>query len=267
MPFVTIQPQRAKNVNDVLVAISEVCDNTPTGDGRTLELQPVAKNHFILPSMIVFIDEVHLLRSKLSQALLKATEPKDRMLVTELGWTADCRDICWIVATTDRGLLFDAFDTRFVKVPMLPYTLKQIAQIVKQAYPAWSTAICEEIAKYGGRNARETLALAKDIELEGRMNGGVDLAVVNTVRGEHGIDKFGMTEQRVEILKALQEGPVSKQRLCYAANCKLEELEKYVLPVLETSTPDLPSCVAVCSRGCELTQQGIEELRKRGLLK
>lgn len=269
LPFVTIQPQRVKTVNDVLVAISEVCDKTllSPGDSRTLELQPVRKNHFVLPSMIVFIDEVHLLKSKLSQALLKATEPKDRMLVTETGWTADCRDVCWIVATTDRGLLFDAFDTRFVKIPMLPYTLQQIAQIVKQAYPAWSNAICEEIARYGGRNARETLALAKDIELEGRMNGGVDFAAVNAVREEHGIDRFGMTEQRVEILKALQDGPVSKQRLCYAANCKLEELERYVLPVLETSTPDLPSCIAVCSRGCELTQQGIEELQKRRLLK
>lgn len=266
LPFVVIQPQRIKSMNDVLTTISEVCDRTTTCRGASLELQIVRKNHFILPSMIVFIDEVHLLSGRISQGLLKATEVKDRILATESGWTADCRDVCWIVATTDRGLLFDAFDTRFVKINMLPYTLKQIAEIVNKAYPTWSLSICEEIAKYGGRNARETLALARDIELEGKMNGGVNIRTIGTVREEHNIDKYGMTYQRVEILKALRNGPVAKQRLCYVAHCKLEELEKYILPVLETSTPDFGSCVAVCSRGCELTEQGIEELRKRGLL-
>jgi len=169
LPFVVIHPQTTTTVNDVLVAISRALEEM----SPTMELQEAAKNHFDLPCMIVFIDEVHLLKDSVVQGVLKATEPKDRILCTELGWTANCRDVCWVIATTERGLLFDAFDTRFLKVPLLPYTLAEVTAIVQMNYPEWPQAICEKVAKYGGQNASETLNLAKVISLESEMTGNL----------------------------------------------------------------------------------------------
>ena len=225
--------------------------------------------YVIPPPMIVFIDEIHLLKDSVVQGLLKATEPKDCMMATENGWIANCKNICWVIATTDRGRLFDAFDTRFMKVPLLPYSNAEIAEIIRLNYPVLAKGgtgyFSKQIAELGGGNARETLTLTRDIMLEWRMSGSDFSSAIDTVREEHGIDKFGLTYQRLEILKALNEAPIAKARLGMVVNCKQEEVEKYILPPLEIVTPDRDAFVTVGPRGYQLTEAGRKELTKRGI--
>jgi hypothetical protein len=79
------------------------------------------------------------------------------------------------------------------------------------------------------------------------------------------IDEHGMTRQRVNILIRLaKEGPISKARICDVAACKSEELEKFVMPALLTSTEDHEAIVTVCSRGYAITDAGLEALKIRG---
>lgn len=265
LPLVSIQPQRISCVNDILVEIARVCDRTKVGD-RTMELQLDTPDGrlFRLPPMIVFIDEVHALKNSVVQGLLKATEPKDRMLVTEMEWQARCDRICWIVATTDRGLLFDAFDTRFTKIPLSMYTTEEVAQILAMNFPNWDEDTCLKISKIAGRIPREVIEFAKQVKLEMSMSGEDNIdEVLSTVREEFGIDEFGMTYQRVKILKTLGQGPVAKNRLGYDANCKPEELEKYIMPPLLIATDDQPAMVTVGSKGYQITSAGLEELNKR----
>ena len=145
-----IHPWSIKTANDLLVKIAEVCEETmiPSScnandvpiEYTSLELVPYGKSadHFYLPSMIIFIDEVHALRPSIIQSVLKATETKDSEMVTEGGWTVDTRSVCWMVATTDRGLLPDAFDSHFTKLHLQLYSPGEIAQIVQRNNPGWN---------------------------------------------------------------------------------------------------------------------------------
>jgi Holliday junction resolvasome RuvABC ATP-dependent DNA helicase subunit len=258
LPLVIIQPQMVSTITDVLVEIASALE-------EKLELQPIKRDYFKLPAMVIFIDEVHALKNGIVQGLLKAIEAKDRLLETENGFTACCKNVCWIVATTDRGELFDAFDTRFTKVHLNFYTVEEMAKIVEKN-SNWSEPACLAIAKIGGRIPREVIALARDIDLEFQMNGGSFNNVLETVREEHGIDKYGMTYQRLRILKALNQGPIAKDRLATVANCKPEELHKFVMPPLIAGTEEDPPLVSVGSKGYIITESGKAELKKRGAL-
>ena len=49
------------------------------------------------------------------------------MMTIENGWFADCRRVCWIIATTERGLLFPPLDNRFRKIHLEMYGAEEIA--------------------------------------------------------------------------------------------------------------------------------------------
>lgn len=274
LPLVEISPKAVKEDNDILVAIAQVlADTKVTGTNIDLRLVPgkmageifvPCEDAFVLPPMIVFIDEVHALSNKVVQALLKATEPNDRMWETSAGWMVDCRNVCWMIATTDRGLLFDAFDTRFSKIYLSLYTKDELAKIIRMKYDFVPDRACELIVKFGGTIPREVLMFAEDVIAQRDMFGESWENAVESVRIEHGIDEHGMTERRVKILQALAKGPVARNRMTIVASCKEEELVRFVMPALLESTPDMPACVAVGTRGYELTEQGILEAEKRG---
>lgn len=271
LPFVEISPRSIKTLDDILMQIAKVCETTEieTDDDdegyETLELWEYDGGKFILPPMVVFIDEVHALRDNIVQGLLKATEKKDAVLVTEGGWTVNCFNVCWMIATTERGSLFDAFDTRFTKINLRLYSLEEISQIININYPEWDKNVCDLVARYAGRVPREALAFAKEMSLEYEMNGGDFEEIASIVAEDNGIDKFGMTYQRLDILRALKDGPISKNRMVDIAQCKIEELEKYVMPSLMARTPDQNPLVAVSSKGFCITEDGKKELSKRGI--
>ncbi len=189
------------------------------------------------------------------------------MLTIENGWFADCRKVCWVIATTERGRLFPALDNRFRKIHLELYGADDIARIIQLDRPHWNLPLCQLAASYCGRVPREALAFAADMETEWEQKGIEDWeAIAARVAGSHGIDRFGLTRQRLNVLVALgQLGPVSKGRMADHASCGIEELEKFVMPALLAVTADAPAMVAVTNKGYAITYRGIEELERRGI--
>lgn len=269
LPFVVIDPRSIATINDILVKIAKTCEDYPITDGDTgeiisLELEE-ENGHFILPPMVIFIDEVHALRPNIIQGLLKATEKNDCVLNSEAGYTVDTWNVCWCIATTDRGMLFDAFDTRFTKIQLNLYSKEEIAQIVQLKNPDWDMEVCRLVAKFSSVVPREALDFATEMQLEHNMNDGEWEDIARQVAEDNEIDEFGMSHQRVNILRALGNGPIAKNRLAFVAGCKVEELEKFVLPALLANTPDRAPLIAVISKGYSLTEEGRTELDKRGI--
>lgn len=266
LPFVVIEPQMVKKVQDIFDEIDKVCseyesDNIKKGE---LSLFDEGNNTFCPPPMIVFIDEVHNLKSNVVQGLLKATEPNDRLMITENGYTVKTNNICWMIATTDRGDLFDAFDTRFQKISLRLYSKKEMAQIIKANNPDWDDDVCLIVANYNSQVPREALAFAKDMRIEREINPLDWKEIAQSVAADHGIDSFGMTYVRVNVLKALGQAPISASQLPFVAHVKEEELRKYIMPPLLSRTPDQPDpLVTVCSKGYAITPAGLKELDKR----
>jgi Holliday junction resolvasome RuvABC ATP-dependent DNA helicase subunit len=252
LPFVEIQPQAAKNVQSIYDAMLLAC-------GISSE-----ENDVQFPPMIVFIDEIHALKNKVVQGLLKATEHNDCQLVTENNCYGDTSNVCWMIATTERGLLFDAFDTRFEKINLSLYSKKEIAKIIKNNLNLCDEA-CDLIAYYNGNIPREALSFAREVVLVKRMASCGWKEAIETVAKEREIDQFGMSLQRVKILTALGQKPIPSNQLAVIAGCKIEELRKFIMPPLVSCNQDqLEPLVAIASGvGYYLTNMGKQELIKR----
>jgi Holliday junction resolvasome RuvABC ATP-dependent DNA helicase subunit len=261
LPYVEISPKAIKTCHDLLMEIARVC----AASGLPLIEVGRAQNYWI-PPCNVFIDEVHALAPPVVQGLLKATEYNDAILVTDKGYTADCKRVHWLIATTDRGKLFDAFDTRFSKVILNLYTKDEVAKIVQFNNPDWTFDICQLVAHYCGRIPREALAFAREMKLEHNMHSDLTWRQVGQrIASDNEIDEFGMSYKRLAILKALGHGPIAEKRLPLVIGVKVEELDKFILPWLVADTDDQPALVGVCNKGYCLTDAGIAELKLRKL--
>ena len=283
LPMAEISPKSIGKLNHILVEIARACEQFECPDGNNwYKLQPTApcfwqpgnndcvgegewwgigpKPDFVLPPMLIFLDEVHALANPIIQGLLKATESGDMILKTETR-TVDCHRVGWIIATTDRGDLFDAFDTRFQKITLEPYDPEEIAQIVSYQNADWAQETCDLAAHYCGYVPREALDFAREMRREHDMNPGHEWAdVAKRVAHDMKIDEWGMTYQRVAVLRALALETMSKERVAAEAMCKTKELEKYVMPPLLRNR-----LVTITSRGYNVTQAGRDELAKRGM--
>lgn len=103
---------------DALVAKLRELDKVPAhGRGRV----KVGK-------CLVFIDEVHALAKPTATALLNAME--DPHITTVGGVEYDFTDVVFIAATTDKGLLSDAFVSRMDIIPLAAYSLDELAGII-----------------------------------------------------------------------------------------------------------------------------------------
>ena len=219
---------------------------------------------FHSPPCIVFIDEVHGLARNLRDELLKAIESKDRVLAVEFGWKLDCKDVCWVVATTERGKLFGPFDSRFAKVELDMYGTDEIAAIVQMDNPTWNMPLCRLAARYCNRIPREALDFAKAMVQERDMNGGEWEEVAARVARSLKIDCYGLSRKRLNVLVALgQVGAVSQGRLAHYAQCELEELVRFQMPALLIATPEYPALAVVTPKGYAITKYGLKELERR----
>lgn len=256
LPLAEFSPRSIKTLTDVHNGILQALDKAG--------LTPlIHKGIHVLPPMDIFFDEVHALNNNIVQGLLKATEHNDRILVTEKGVMIDCKYVHWMIATTDRGKLFDAFDTRFMKVNLNMYSKGEIAHIVGVHHNDWQPEVCNLVSHYCGRVPREALAFAREMKLEHNMNPDSWDKIAHKVADDNEIDPHGMTYQRLAILKALGHGPVAEKRLPAVAGVKSEELEKYVLPYLVEDTEEQGAFVTVTTKGYTITPHGIAELDKR----
>jgi Holliday junction resolvasome RuvABC ATP-dependent DNA helicase subunit len=274
LPFIEIQPKSVKNCLELFEIIALTLErSTVVIDGKIFSqkviMPPGVSGHDCiktLPPCVVFIDEVHALPSNIIPELLKATEPKDGMMMCYPSHMTNCRNVCWVIATTERGLLFPPFENRFRKVQLDLYSADEVAQIVRINHRNWDMDICRLVAKYAGRVPREALAFATDMVLEADRNPADWEVVAARVARSNDIDPFGLSRKRLNILIALgRMGPVSKGRMCDVAQCQEEELVKFQMPALLAVSPTEPALVQITSRGYSITHQGLAELDKRSI--
>ena len=176
IPFVEVHPKSVRDTRDLFKLIEfEMEETIKVFDGKPVSLKMVRcfdDPTMWVPPCVVFIDEVHALPRNVVTELLKATDPNNGMMVIENGWFADCRKVCWIIATTERGLLFPPFENRFRKIHLEMYGSGDIARIVQLNHPDWGLSVCRLVAQYSSRVPREALAFAADMQLEHQQNGG-----------------------------------------------------------------------------------------------
>lgn len=261
LPFVEISPKAVKTMDDVYREIERVlqAEGVPLVEVRT-------RNTFILPPCVIFIDEVHAVAKPVEQGLLKATEFNDAVLVTESGKTVNCQNVCWMIATTDEGKLFDAFRTRFSPVNLKYLSKPEIATIVKLANPEFTDETASLVSHYNSRIPRKALEFARYMKLVKGMEPERPWEeIAKEVASDEGIDEHGMSEQHLRILKALGQGPIASNRITNAAGAKKEEVERFIMPWLMTTTEDAPALVTMTNRGYTITEAGLQELEKRGI--
>lgn len=261
LPLVEVSPKQVKSLDDLADLIADVLDE------EGLPLTPYQRDgEFILPPMVIFIDEVHALSDSVVQGLLKATEYSDSQLATEDGREINTYNVMWIIATTDSGKLFDAFRSRFATVELKALSKVDLAKVIGLNNPDWPQEAAELVSHYVPRNTRKALEFARYMRLVKKMGTGSWEAAAHKVADQYGIDEFGMHRDELAILKSLAHGPVAKGRIIYAVpGKKREEVENYILPPLMTSTPDQGALLRMSSRGYVLTDDGKAELAKRNV--
>jgi len=260
LPFVEISPKAIKTVDDLFKEVSRVLAE----EGLPL-VEVLRRGHYILPPVVILIDEVHALSEGVVQGLLKATEYNDAMMATESGKTVNTHNVTWMIATTDEGKLFDAFRTRFSPVNLKYLSKADVAKIVKLANPDLSDVVCSLVAHYNSRIPRKALEFARYMRLVKDMSGGTWEEVAGQVAEDEDIDEHGMHAVHLKILRALGQGPIARNRIALIAGSKDEEVEKFILPWLLTETDDQQALVGVSSKGYTITEAGLAELERRDI--
>ena len=271
LPLVFLQASAIDDNYSIFSSMREVCEKHGT------PMVPQATEYeFTCPSMVVVIDEAHALKPKLMKAgLLNAMEADDGWMACSVPGCSDtlmvdCRNVCWIACTTERGVLFDAFCTRLAThINWNPAGEKEIADIVKRKMDKYANrneiafslplSAAELVAKYR-RVPREAISFARKVIQEKDMYSSHSWEeCVSVVASDMDINEWGMTSKEVAVLSAVGQRPISKNNLITIAACRIEELERYVLPPLFAHSNGGPLVVST-SRGCTITRSGLARL-------
>jgi Holliday junction resolvasome RuvABC ATP-dependent DNA helicase subunit len=120
---------------------------------------------------LIFIDEVHALAKLTSIALLSAMD--DARVATVGGTEFDFGEVVFIAATTDKGLLTDAFVSRMDIIPLAAYSLQELAGIIwhhgKRLFDGFELPreVCLEVAARNRCNPRRAVrSLENDLLAE-----------------------------------------------------------------------------------------------------
>jgi Holliday junction resolvasome RuvABC ATP-dependent DNA helicase subunit len=179
--------------------------NTFKLNGLPLEVETSLGNEdlYILPSGILFIDEIHMASKSMQDGLLKMTEAKDHVLLLP-GKRIDVRNLCILIGTTDKGKLRPAFKTRFRHITLERYNRDEVAQIVRVNYPDWARNDAYEVAKLKPI-PRMALDFAETVNLcDLRQNCGRTKAI-KIVAEREGVGEFGLTRNAKRVLQLLAE--------------------------------------------------------------
>ncbi len=206
------------------------------------------------PPTIVFVDEVHLAPGRVQDSLLKATEADDGLLILE-GAYIDCRNVCFILGTTDGGKLRPAFKTRFQLVRLERHDENEVATIVHGRYNVFTREVCERIADLKPI-PREALSLGKRVQRVARTKKCAPGVALEILVKRDGLMSGGMSMLSIRLLKLLagSEGGLSKKNMCTALEIDEEELANDILPGL-MGTDKHPAYVEVAHRHL-ITEEG-----------
>lgn len=280
IPFVFVQSPALENTHMLFEQISDAFVKA----GTPLVRQSDKEHDFYLPPCIVFFDEAHELRSSLMKgSLLNAMEPNDAMMIVKQPGTkgetlrVDCWEVCWVAATTDRGDLFDAFDSRLsTAIEWHPADGEELTQIVKVGLAKKVTTgelpvvppdyICSLISKY---QKVPRLAIhgfgTKVVQQKMYMPSCSWEECCQIVAGDIGLNDYGFTQKQTAILAALGQRPIAENRLADIARCRVAQVRKYELPALMQYTGGGPYVVSVSGKGMCITKAGLQKLDTMGV--
>ena len=279
IPLVFIQSASLKDTWQLFQEISEACEK----EGMPIVPMKTDKHDHQLPPMIVFFDEAHQLpKNMMKGGLLNAMEPDDGyMLAKPPGMKSDsvvidCKDVCWVAATTEKGMLFDAFANRLgTMIEWENASRKIVAQIVKQKMDqrykdnqlpfTMTDEACELAAQYCPV-PREAISFGE------KMVQQVDMFPSDTweeaakqIANDIGLNDDGFTEKQVAILSAAGQRPIAKTNLPTVAQCRIEQIERYELPRLLSYCDGGPYLVPISGRGMCVTEAALAMLDKWGV--
>ena len=185
---------------------------------------------------LVFIDEVHALAKSTATALLSAMD--DARIATVGGVEYDFGDVVFVAATTDKGLLSDAFVSRMDIIPLAAYSLDELAGIIcfhaRKLFGGYELPreVCIEVAARSRCNPRRAVrSLENDLLAEfynklpaaqrSKKNAERAAAALMTVEAVaayydgHGIDLNGLDDLGRKTLAYLKtHGASPEDRLC-----------------------------------------------------
>lgn len=216
------------------------------------------------PPVIIFIDEVHLVKGKDQEGLLTLTEPRERYIRLK-------DRIChfpyatFIGATTRDSELDKALRSRFGNpIHLSDYTVQEVARILEIKNPSWSSwpdETRESIARLARSVPREAERLAE--RLERKMQVALEELTLEEalekLRIEEGLDRNGLDKLSWLALQTLAKEmkPIGKeltaQRMAIADEQKLTD---EIIPALQRM-----GLVNQVAGGQVITDQGRNYLR------
>jgi Holliday junction resolvasome RuvABC ATP-dependent DNA helicase subunit len=280
IPFVFVQSPVLENNYMLFEQISNVMEK----EGVPLVKLNDEKTDYYLPPCIIFFDEAHELKPKMMKgSLLNAMEPEDAIMMVKMPGTkgevikVDCKEVCWIAATTERGDLFDAFETRLTTaIEWHSADEDELVEIVqsglKRKYENKEIQfcppryVCELISKY---QKVPRLAIhgfgTKVVQQKSFIPSCSWEECCKIVASDMGLNEFGLTKKQVDILAALGQRPIAEARLADVAKCRVAQVKKYELPTLMNYSGEGPMVVSISSRGMVITKRGLKVLEKMNI--
>jgi Holliday junction resolvasome RuvABC ATP-dependent DNA helicase subunit len=223
------------------------------------------------PPFVVLIDEVHLVRRSVQEAMLTLLEANDRK-VTLKDEYAIVKTATFLFATTRPSDLDGAFKTRCREIPLRPYTVAQVAEMLRRVVEKEAlfgdqedlSAILTDLAAVGRSVPRIALQILSELKREMIVSGEPDKPASEhllEVMKSRGVDEKGIGRRDLDVLEFLewQANPIGEDRML----SMLHTVDKDT--VLEEIDPFLQKLgyVAHDRSGRTITQKGRDYLFER----
>lgn len=278
IPFVFVQSPSLDSTYMLFELISEECKKF----GTPVTPLKHKNSDFTLPPCIVFFDEAHAIKDSLmTGGLLNAMEPDDAYMVIKQGRSeakvVDCKDVCWIGATTELGDLFDAFVSRLLTtIEWVPASPTELPLIVKAGLEnkadkgelpfAPDLEVCKLIAKY---QSSPRLAIhgfgTKVVQQKDMFPSNTWQEACGVIARDMGLNDFGLDQKQMLVLTALGQRPIAEARLADVAKCRVPQIKRFVMPGLMQYMNDGPYVVSLSGRGMCITKSGEKLLDRMGI--
>ncbi|MCL4820349.1 MAG: AAA family ATPase [Vicinamibacteria bacterium] len=255
VPLVDVPASGVKDVDGLL----ERVDATLAAAGQSAE--PAGTDSGLprvsYPPLVIFLDEIHLLRRK-ADLFLQMFEPKERRAVgSEV--VGVFPHATFLGATTDKGLLPAPFLTRFRMVDLVAYSAPEVAQILEPLFAREGVKVDEaflvQLAQMSRLNPREALERARETLTHHRFDPTgypLDRKGLRRLAEESWqVDELGLREADRAYLKALRGG----RRGIAALDQMLPVGRDEILTVIEPWLLQL-ELIRQTGAGRELTERG-----------